>query len=178
MTTPLPDPGEASVDDHVQMSRIFLEHAHQELDHGDRLQASEKIWGATSHALKAIAIQRGWRHRSNATIFDIGEQLAREFGREDDFDRYLTRAGAMHQNFYDNDRREPAIQLALADVEEFVAELGQIRESAPRSFTVRDANDRDRLGNLLGLSRPQRPAIGSTHPHGFSQLPDDPERQP
>ncbi len=178
MTTPLPDPGEASVDDHVQMSRIFLEHAHQELDHGDRLQASEKIWGATSHALKAIAIQRGWRHRSNATVFDVGEQLALEFDREEDFERYLDRADAMHQNFYENNRGELAVRLALADIEKFLAELDRVRESPPRPYTVSTADDRRRLGNLLGLSRPQRPAIGSTHPRGFSQLPDNPERQP
>ncbi len=171
MTTPLPDPGEASVDDHVQMSRIFLEHAHAELDHGDRLQASEKIWGATAHALKAIAIQRGWRHRSNATVFDIGQQLGREFGRELDFTRYLAQADTMHQNFYENHQRRPAIRLALADTEKFVDELDEIRESMPKPFTVGDSDDRDRLGNLLGLSRPQRPAIGSTHPHGFSQTP-------
>ena len=173
MTTPLPEPGEASMDDHVQMSRTFLEHARAELDHGDRLQASEKIWGATSHALKAIAIQRGWRHPSNATIFDIGEQLGQEFGREDDFGRYLDRAHSMHQNFYDNDRSELAVRLAMADVEKFLPELDQIRQSPPRPFTVSNADDRRRVGNLLGLARPDRPAIGSTHPQGFSQTSQD-----
>ena len=161
------------MDDHVQMSRTFLEHARAELDHGGRLQASEKIWGATSHALKAIAIQRGWRHRSNAAIFSIGQQLGREFGREDDFDLYLAQADTMHQNFYENHRNEFSIQLALAGIEKFLDELDQVRQSPPRPFTVRDAIDRDRLGQLLGLSRPQRPAIGSTHPAGFSQTSQD-----
>ena len=52
---------------------------------GNLLQASEKVWGATAHALKAMALQRGWHHRSHATIFDIGEHLGREFDREERF---------------------------------------------------------------------------------------------
>ena len=58
-TTQLPEPGESSIEDHVQLSRWFLEHARIEIANGNRLQASEKIWGAAAHALKAIAIQRG-----------------------------------------------------------------------------------------------------------------------
>ena len=62
MTTPLPLPDSNDVDDHIAISRRFIDHARDELDRGNRLQASEKIWGAAAHALKAIAIQRGWNH--------------------------------------------------------------------------------------------------------------------
>ena len=63
-TTQQPSPGNADVGDHVLMSRNFLEQAKIELSKGDGLQASEKVWGAVAHALKAIGVQRGWRHRS------------------------------------------------------------------------------------------------------------------
>lgn len=39
----LPEPGEASVEDRVQISRRLIEQAPAELEKGDRLQATEKV---------------------------------------------------------------------------------------------------------------------------------------
>ena len=172
--TALPEPGGSSADDHAQTAHRFLEHARTELQRGDSLQASEKVWGAAAHALKSVAVQRGWRHRSHSTVFDVGEHLGREFSRQERFGVYLDRADAMHSNFYHSNRNEGAIRLALADVEQFVDELDEIRASSPRSFTVRDNDDRVRLGHLLGLRGGDRPPIGSHSPVGFSQThPED-----
>ena len=110
MMTPLPEPGELGVEGHVQMSRLFLEHAGIYLGQGDRIQASEKVWGAAAHALKAIGEQRGWVHSNHSNIYDIGGQLGREFGQERQFLGYLSQAQAMHNNFYENIRDIPAIQ--------------------------------------------------------------------
>ena len=169
MTTELPEPGELGVEGYAQMSRRFLEHAEVYLAQGDRIQASEKVWGAAAHALKAIGEQRGWIHSGHPNLFDIGEHLGREFGQEEQFDRYLARAEYMHKNFYENDRSEGAIRLALADVERLVNELNIIRASPPRPYTVRDNDDRIRLGRLLGLRRGERPPIGDYSPVGYSQ---------
>ena len=38
-----------------EISQHLLEQARRELDQGDILQASEKVWGATAHAIKALA---------------------------------------------------------------------------------------------------------------------------
>ena len=172
--TALPEPGDFSADDHAQMARRFLEHARTGLQKGDRLQASEKVWGAAAHALNSIAVQRGWRHRSHSSVFDVGEHLGREFNREERFGIYLDRADAMHTNFYQNNRNEGATRLALADVEQFVDELDEIRASPPRPFKVRDSDDRVRLGHLLGLRAGDRPPIGSYSPVGYSQTrPED-----
>ena len=65
------------------MSHQFLDHAQRELDHGRRLQASEKVRGAAAHVLKAIALQWGWRHRSHDTFYRIGTQVGREFDQEE-----------------------------------------------------------------------------------------------
>ena len=169
MTTLLPEPGELSVDGHAQISRRFLEHARSQLAQGDRLQAAEKVWGAAAHALKAVGEQRGWIHDGHANIFDIGEHLGREFGRAEEFDRYLARADYMHRNFYDNKRSQDAVSFALRDVERLVEELEEIRSSSPRPFVVQDEDDRIRLGRLLGLRRGQRPAIGDSSPVGYSR---------
>ena len=169
MTTPLPEPGDLRVEDHTQISRRFLEHARIQLAEGDRLQAAEKIWGAAAHALKAVGEQRGWSHDRHPNIFDIGEHLGREFGKEDEFNRYLAQAEYMHRNFYMNGWSSGAIRSALADVERLMNELEEIRNLPPRPFTVRDDDDRIRLGRLLGLQRGDRPPIGEHSPVGYSQ---------
>ena len=48
-----------------QQSRHLLTQALRELDQGDLVQASEKGWGAAAQMVKAIAEQRGWRHRAH-----------------------------------------------------------------------------------------------------------------
>ena len=154
---------------HALMSRRFLEHARNQLAEGDRVQAAEKIWGAAAHALKAVGEQRGWIHDGHANVFDIGEHLGREFGKSEEFDRYLARADFMHRNFYDNKRSELAVNFALRDVEKLVDELEIIRNSPPRCFVVQDDGDRIRLGRLLGLRRGQRPPVGERSPVGFSR---------
>ena len=169
MTTSLPEPGELSDEDHAQISRRFLEHARAQLAEGDRLQAAEKIWGAAAHALKSVGVQRGWVHDRHPNLFDIGEHLGREFGREDEFNRYLAQAEYMHRNFYMNGWSAGAIRSALGDVERLTNELETIRNSPPRPFTVVDDDDRIRLGRLLGLQRGERPSIGDHSPVGYSQ---------
>ena len=151
------------------MSLRFLEHARIQLDQGDRVQAAEKIWGAAAHALKSIGEQRGWIHDRHPNIFDIGEHLGREFGRFDEFSRYLAQAEYMHRNFYLNGWSSGAIRSALADVETLIEELEIIRSSPPRPYTVIDNDDRIRLGRLLGLQRGDRPPIGDFSPVGYSQ---------
>lgn len=169
MEIELPEPGEPGVEGHAQMSRRFLEHARVQLSEGDRIQAAEKVWGAAAHALKAIGEQRGWLHDRHPNIFDIGEHLGREFGKEDEFNRYLAQAEYMHWNFYMNGWSSGAIRSALADIERLTNELEEIRNSPPRPYTVRDDDDRIRLGRLLGLQRGDRPPISDYSSVGYSQ---------
>ena len=169
MVTSLPEPGELGVEGHAQMSRRFLEHARACLAEGDRVQASEKVWGASAHALKAVGEQRGWIHGNHGNVLAIGEHLGREFDREPLFLRCLSQAESMHINFYENRREEDVIERALLDVETLVNELDAIKSLPPRPYTVRDASDRNRLGRLLGLRGEGRPPIGGYSPVGYSQ---------
>ena len=169
LLTALPDPGQLTADGHAQISRRFLAQARIHLDEHDRLQAGEKIWGAAAHALKAIGEQRGWEHDGHVNVVDIAEHLGREFGLVESFHRYLNSAGAVHKNFYNNERSESLLHLDLADVETLVDELAIIRNSPPRPYTVADDEDRIRLGRLLGLRRSERPAIGDHSPVGYSR---------
>ena len=52
---------EMTAQDHARAALEFLEHSDREFAAGDTMQGSEKLWGAASHAVTAIAKQRGWR---------------------------------------------------------------------------------------------------------------------
>ena len=169
---PLPNVGAMGVAGHIQMSRRFLAHAEKQLKHHDRVQAAEKIWGAVAQTLKAIGEQRGWEHRGHSNILAINEQLGLEFGRVREFYRYMDMAENMHRNFYENRQSEGAVRSALEDAKLFIAELDEIRAAPPRPYTVRDDDDRVRLGRLLGLPRSARPPIGDYSPVGYTRTPN------
>ena len=171
MESELPEPGRPGVDEHVQMSRWFLEKAGSELDKGDRLQASEKVWGAVAHALKAIGEKRGWDHMHHMNIKDIGFHLADEFGR-DHFYTYVHDAELMHLNIYRNEADTGDIRQSIITAGRFVAELDELRDQLPRPFTIRDATDQRRLGRLLNIERrdfQRLLPIGSYSDAGFSR---------
>ena len=88
-------------DDHAQTALDFLSASDREFDAGDILQASEKLWGAATHALIAVAQQRGWQHGSHRALRDTAERLSDE---HDDIRIELEFAIAekFHRNFYNN----------------------------------------------------------------------------
>ena len=79
----------------------------------------------------------------------------------------------MHTNFYENDQDARFIQVALNNTGVLVKTLDDIRSAPPRPFTIKDDEDRKRLGDLLGLRGSNRPAIGATDPGGFARKPEE-----
>ena len=79
MTQPisaLPEPGAQSPDDLAAISHRFAAHSKEALCRGDRLQESEKVWGAVNYALKAIAMQRGWAAPGLGPVWQLGGILS------------------------------------------------------------------------------------------------------
>ena len=167
MTTKLPPPGAANPDDHTEISRQFLQHANEELSRDSRLQASEKTWGAMAHALKAIAQERGWRHRGHYYILYIGDQIAAEYSIPD-ISGATHYANSLHENFYENNDNVEVISRTIDIVDAVLPELERIRSASPRSFTIRQRYERDRLRQITGIRTLE---IGDTSPVGFSQSP-------
>ena len=167
MTIPLPPPGASDTEDYATISHMFLTHAKDELSRGNRLQASEKVWGAANYALKAVAAQRGWRHGGQRNVFAIAYQLAAETDRRSFRDQLLV-ARAIHYNFYDNDLDEDYVEAGIEDVEEYVAELDEARISSPQPFTIRTLEDQNRLQRLTGTTF----SIGAHSENGFTQTPE------
>ena len=98
--------------DYAAQGRVFLRQAYEELAKDDLRQASEKGWGATSQAIKAVAHSRGAEHKGHGHLVAISRALASE--HNDPELRHRFNAGAeLHTNFYEGyyDRGEIAERL-------------------------------------------------------------------
>ena len=111
-----------------ERSRRYLEKAREELAAGDLEQASEKGWGAAALMVKAVAQQRGERHRKHGFLFTVVEDLVDETG-DDELRRLFDSANSLHTNFYEGEFGRRAVTRRLPDIERFVEKMGQILES-------------------------------------------------
>lgn len=84
---------------HARESRRLLERAQREFVAEDLPVAAELLWGATTHAILAIAVARGWpidSHRSfKAAIMQISDERGEDYWHSD-FDN----AEQLHVHFY------------------------------------------------------------------------------
>lgn len=85
---------------HVAICRRFREQGIAEIESGDLLQGSEKLWGAAAHAVKAVAEQRGWAHASHRQLFSIVNRLTSETG-DYSMASAFGKASELHVNFYE-----------------------------------------------------------------------------
>ena len=106
------------VTEHAQMSLLLLDRSQGEFAGGDPLIASEILWGATAHAILAIATERGWHKDSHGAIKVAARRLSDE-RRDARMLTYVDSAERLHENFYHNNlnagqiahRREQAEKL-------------------------------------------------------------------
>ena len=115
----------ATVAFHADASRMMIEQAAVELANGDSLQASEKGWGAASHAVKAIAEGRGWRHTDMADLFIVARRLSDEMGQPD-IRTLFSVAFGLHTNIYEGWLGDEDIADSLADVRLLLAMLDEV----------------------------------------------------
>ncbi len=64
--------------EHIQTAQEFLDAADREFADGEVLQASEKMWGAATHGVMAVAQQRGWSYGSHRDMKAATQRLAAE----------------------------------------------------------------------------------------------------
>ena len=177
--TPLPKPGTHDQAAHSQISRRFQEHATIEINKGNRLQASEKVWASVSHAVKAVAEKRGWKHNGHGLIKDVAVQLGKEQGRPSLYRKHIKVAEGMHQNLYENREEWDDIEDARKDAEQFMGLLKKDLARPPGKFIIGSGSDQRRLGRLLGLRLPRDAEatqkeldyllpVGTTSEKGFS----------
>ena len=115
---------------HADHSARLLAHAQEMIDKGDRLQASEKIWGAVAHKMKEIARSRGWgwqRHRG----FEAFAHYLR--AQTDTLEiATLTRSlGRFHANFYDDTLTDEELLDGLAEAKTLIGLLEEADKKLP-----------------------------------------------
>lgn len=113
-----------------EISRHLLEQARQELENGDILQASEKSWGATAHAIKAVAQERGWNHHSHYNLRDAAVYIGLERNRQDLRQLFMS-LEAMHHNYYEHQRDIIEVQDGIDGAEVFTREMARLRLEEP-----------------------------------------------
>ena len=91
----------ATWQEHLGISLRFRDQGFAEIESGDLLQGSEKLWGAAAHAVKAAAEQRGWKHNGHAYLHRVVNEIVAENGDRRLNDAFQA-ANRLHINFYEN----------------------------------------------------------------------------
>ena len=89
-----------NTDGYAGQSRRFLVQAYEELSKEDLRQASEKGWGATAQAIKAVANSRSAEHKGHGHLISVAQALAVELD-EDDVRQRFNAGAELHTNFYE-----------------------------------------------------------------------------
>ena len=113
-----------------EQSQVYLAQAREELANNDIAQASEKAWGATAQMLKAIAQQRGWRHKSHRYLYEVIRRLRRETG-DPELTRLFNQASGLHSNFYENLYEAEDLEDLLPEIERLVDRLEALLSATP-----------------------------------------------
>ena len=109
------------------VARQLLAQGFAELAAGDSRQASEKGWGAAAQMIKAVATQRGWKHNSHASLYQVISRLVNETS-DDSIRGLFSTANALHQNFYEHWGDADYVAGGLADVRRLLDKLETVLE--------------------------------------------------
>ena len=134
---------------YAELSHQYITRADESLRAADRVQASEKGWGAVAEAIKSIAEQRGWNHQGHRLLNDVAFQLSEEWSRPDV--RILFDAmEKLHINFYEDNMGLDAVAASVGDARTLLEELEALRLLPPRPVALDSRERRLRWRRLTG----------------------------
>ena len=111
---------------HWERSRHFLDLVDDELARGELEEASNKVWGAAAHAVKAVAEGRGWPHNAHTLLEDAVYRLINEEGAPPQlFGQYMM-ASAYQQRFYGGPPAAAGIRYGRDIIAEFIGTLERL----------------------------------------------------
>ncbi len=143
------EPSNSESERYAELSRQYISRADEYLRAGDRVQASEKGWGAVAEAIKSIAEERGWNHQGHRLLNDIAFQLSEEWRRPDV--RILFDAmEKLHINFYEDNMGLDAIAASVGDAKTLLRELETLRTLPARPVALDSRERRLRWRRLTG----------------------------
>jgi hypothetical protein len=121
------DPEEV-VEHYEALCDYYYQDAKELLSQRNRVQASEKLWGAAALTLKAVAAKRGLKLEKHGSLWSFLNMLAQE-SKDKEFIRLFNAANALHKNFYEDEMPIEAVEVSAEDIEKLVAKLkGILRE--------------------------------------------------
>ena len=100
------------------------------LQEADRLQSSEKVWGAVAHAVKEMARARNWPLDSHQDFGTIADYVAEQAGESRIAPLFLS-VQSLHRNFYDDNVSLDYIRRRLEDAKELLPLLQAAHETLP-----------------------------------------------
>ena len=113
---------EAQIQKHTHIAHQFLDASDEFFEQGDIIQVSEKLWGATAHAIKSICIRRRWRHGKYAHLREAVYRLTEETGDGSLIDGFNI-AYSHHLNFYNDSMEDEDVGLARARIRRLVYDI-------------------------------------------------------
>lgn len=109
---------ELIIEKHTGLALKMLEDAQREIEAGDLPQGGEKLWGATSQALRAYCESHGLphgRYHRRQAVLDLAEGLGNPSIR-----MAFGIAQACHGNFYNDSIEQEDMETYLPDIRELV----------------------------------------------------------
>ena len=134
---------------YAELSRQYIQRADEYLRLGDRVQASEKGWGAVAEGFKSIAEQRGWNHQGHRILNDVASHLSMEWSRPD-LKLLYDAMEKLHINFYEDAMELDDIATSISGAKTLLAELEALRQQPPRPVVLDSRERRLRWRRLTG----------------------------
>ena len=125
------------IESHAVHSQRLLDHAAKMIEQGDRLQASEKIWGAAAHKVKQIAADRNWPNTSHTDGWSIIQYLRKQTGNRLILDLFAV-ANDSHQNYYEDRLSLDTLQERIDAISELLALLDDAHRTLPSDLPMPD----------------------------------------
>jgi len=116
------DPAELA-EHYRALSEKYLAESQEFWDKRDLVQTSEKLWGAVSLAIKAVAARRGLRLEKHGSLWEFVSRLAEESEDKEVISSFHI-ANSLHRNFYENEMTEEAVEVAMEEINELLTKLG------------------------------------------------------
>ena len=124
---------QAEIENHLETSERLLNHAYEQFEANDLVQASEKAWGAVAHYLKSEAKFRGWANSSHYDLSDIVRDLAYVTNDASRIEELYDGVNKLHINFYEDQLED----WEVVDGIDFARELISMLERDARA-TIRE----------------------------------------
>ena len=112
----------AAVNERIQTARDFLESSGREFAAGDNRQGSEKLWGAATQVVIAMAQNRDWNYGNHRALDDAVERLTIAYGDPSIRTGFLA-AEKFHANFFHNFMEDFELESGRPLVHDFVERM-------------------------------------------------------